>query len=245
MSPWAEVPELRPLLAVTEALGPLRDRVVFIGGAIAPLLQTATAGGRIRPPDDVDGLVASASDPKAGRMDAELRALGLRHATDARHAHRWRSPGGTPFDLVPSGACPGATGSAWDRLAVETAVSTEIVPGVRLRHASAPAFLELKLAAFFDRGAADPFASHDLDDILALLASRPGIVDEVAAAPAELRQFIAERAGRFIAQPARRGLLAACLGHVPNPAAVIAGVALALEGLSHPGFSEGSGSRAS
>jgi len=227
----AEVPELLPLVAVAKALGPLRDRVVFIGGAIAPLLQTAPVGGRIRPTDDVDGLVASAGSTEAGRMDAELRALGFRHAMESSHAHRWRSPDGTPFDLVPSGAHPGATASGWDRLAIETAVTTEVAPGVRARHASAPAFLALKWAAFLDRGAADPFASHDLEDILALLASRPGIVDEVVAAPVELRRFIAERAGRFLAQPTRRDLLAACLGHVPNAAAVIAEVEASLETL--------------
>lgn len=230
-----DVPELRPLVAVAEALGPLRERVVFIGGAIAPLLQTAPTGGRIRPTDDVDGLIASANYTEAGRMDAELRAMGFRHAADVRHAHRWSSPAGTPFDLVPSGAHLGGTGSPWDRLAIETAVSTEVAPGVHIRHASAPAFLALKWAAFLDRGAADPFASHDLEDILALLASRPGIGDEVAAAPAELRGFIAERAGRFLAQPARRDLLAACLGHVPDAAAVIAGVELALGGLRDGG----------
>jgi hypothetical protein len=222
-----EVPELRPLVAVAEALGALRDRVVFIGGAIAPLLQTAPAAGRIRPTDDVDGLVASASYAAAGRLDAELRALGFHQAMDAHHAHhahRWRAPDGTPFDLVPSGAHLGATGSPWDRIAIETAVTTEVAPGVRARHASAPAFLALKWAAFLDRGAADPFASHDLEDILALLASRPAIEEGVARAPAELRRFIAERAGRFLAQPAHRDLLAACLGRLPDAGAVMAGV---------------------
>jgi hypothetical protein len=187
-----EVPELRPLVAVAEALGALRDRVVFIGGAIAPLLQTAPTAGRIRPTDDVDGLVASASYPEAGRLDDELRARGLRRPM-----------------------------SEWDRIAVETAVSSDLSPGLRVRHASAPAFLALKWAAFLDRGATDPFASHDLEDILVLLASRPGIEEEVASAPVELRRFIAERAGRFLAQPTRRDLLASCLGHVPGAAAVI------------------------
>jgi hypothetical protein len=197
-----EVPELRPLVAVAEALGPLRDRVVFIGGAIAPLLQTAPAGGRIRPTDDVDGLVALAASAEAGRLDAELRALGFRRPM-----------------------------SEWDRIAVETAVSSDLSPGLRVRHASAPAFLALKWAAFLDRGAADPSESHDLEDILALLASRPGIEEEVARAPVELRRFIAERAERFLAQPAHRDLLASCLGHAPGAGAVIAGVEANLEAL--------------
>ena len=224
MPPLRETPELEPLISVARALGPLRERVVFIGGAIAPLLQTAPAGIRIRPTDDVDAVVASAAYTAAARVEAELRQLGFRHAMEARHAHRWRAPDDTPFDLVPSGTHLGATGSDWDLLAIELAVVAEMLPGLTIRHASAAGFLALKWAAFIDRGAGDPWASHDLEDILTLLASRPGVEDEVAAAPARIREFIGEQAARIFVEPARRDLLAASLGSGPDPAGSMAEV---------------------
>lgn len=68
-------------------------------------------------------------------------------------------------------------------LSLETAIQLEIGNGVTIKHVSAPAFLAQKWAAHHDRGRDDPLTSHDLEDILALLASRPGIAEEVAAAP--------------------------------------------------------------
>lgn len=44
-----EAPALERLREVGHALGPLRGRVVFIGGAIAPLLQTRPVSERVRP----------------------------------------------------------------------------------------------------------------------------------------------------------------------------------------------------
>lgn len=224
MPPLRDTPELVPLIAVARALGPLRERVVFIGGAIAPLLQTAPAGSRIRPTDDVDAVVSSTTYTAAARVEDELRQLGFRHAMDSHHAHRWRAPDDTPFDLVPSGTHLGATGSDWELLAIGAAVVAEVFPGLAIRHASAAGFLALKWAAFLDRGADDPWASHDLEDILTLLASRPGIEDEVAAAPARIRGFIGEQAARILAEPARRDLLAASLSPGPDPARSMAAV---------------------
>ncbi|MCU0381989.1 MAG: hypothetical protein MUE58_12445, partial [Chitinophagaceae bacterium] len=74
------------------------------------------------------------------------------------------------LDLVPSWSHPGGSGQEWDRFALQSSVSADLGDGVMVRHASAPAFLALKWAAYGDRGVTDPFASHDLEDI-------PGAID--------------------------------------------------------------------
>lgn len=56
MRPGADQ-NLQLLRTVAERLGPLRDRVVFLGGAAAGLLITDPAAETVRPTDDVDVII--------------------------------------------------------------------------------------------------------------------------------------------------------------------------------------------
>jgi predicted nucleotidyltransferase len=202
--------------AVARALGELRERVVFIGGAIAPLLQQEPPYPVSRPTDDVDAIAVTTSYADFDRLQERLRSKQFKEMPDAEHAHRWSAPDaeGTKFDLVPVGQHLGASGNPWDEAALASAVETEIEPGLVIRHVSAPGFLALKFAAFQDRGSDDPYTSHDLEDIFALIASRPGIVAEIASAPPEIRAFLIEWVRRLTARDDLDDLLPAHLGNV-------------------------------
>lgn len=129
------------------------------------------------------------------------------------HIHKWNSPDGTPFDLVPAGSHLAGTGGKWDLIALETSVEATLEPGVTIRHASAAGFLALKWAAFSDRGKNDPFASHDLEDILALIASRRSIVDELHSAPGPVREHVREGFRWLLEDEQYEDLIA---GHLSN-----------------------------
>ena len=212
-----------PLVAIARDLGPLCDRVVFIGGAVAPLLHTDPILLHPRPTTDVDGVVETSTYLEAHEMEGALFGRGFtKDVRDAGHIHRWRAPSGFAFDLVPSGDHVGGTGNAVDRLAARTSVVTEVAPGVSIRHASAPGFLAMKWAAYLDRGADDPFASDDLEDVLGLIASRPEVVAEILDAPMDLQMMIVEALRHFGEHPDFEDLLAAHLNCTQDAAAVIA-----------------------
>lgn len=207
-------PAIQRLRRIAVALGDLVDDVVFIGGAIAPLLQTRPPFASARQTKDVDGVMSSTAYADVGRVHAQLRAAGFRQAPeDAGHVHRWRSPADELFDLVPSGAHLGGTGQVWDTVAIESHEVADLGGGVTIRHASACAFVALKWAAHADRGDDDPYNSRDLEDILALVASRPTIADETNAAGALLRPYLMERFARLWNDPRLKDLLA---GHLNN-----------------------------
>ena len=153
-------PALDLLGRVAEALGPLVDRVVFIGGAIAPLLQTHPVSPRVRPTKDVDGVAITTTYLEFHTLQEQLRARGFvqraMEADTSRHAHRWTTPTGILFDLVPAGTHLGGSGSPLGQVAVDTAVAialhTSNGAAMVIRHADAPTFLALKWAAFEDRG---------------------------------------------------------------------------------------------
>lgn len=174
-------------------------------------------------------MLASASYAEAQRLQGELIERGFRRdLSDPKHVHRFTAPNGIPFDLVPAGDHLGATGNQWDQLAIVTSVETTI-RNVRIRHVAAAVFLAQKWAAHHDRGQDDPLASHDLEDILALLASRPKIVEEVAAGTSVLRGYIAEQAKAFLEDPSVEDLLAAHLNNAQDPAGTIVVVKTMLE----------------
>ncbi len=196
-------PSITAIVSVALALGAWRDRVVFIGGAIAPLLQTDPPFPHVRATDDVDAVATTVNYTEHAKLEQFLRDAGFRHAslmgTDRQtpHAHRWVSPTGVLFDLVPFGEHLGASGNKWDAIAVQTAVRT-VVDGVEVRHVSAPGFLVLKWAAYLDRGSNEPMDSADIEDIVAVLVSRPLILEEITAASDEIRQFLKESAAELI-----------------------------------------------
>lgn len=211
-------PSVQRLARVARALGDVADQVVFIGGAIAPLLQLDPPFPEARPTKDIDGVVASATYTDSGRLADALRARGFtQSAQDSAHIHRWRSPDGDALDLVPSGSHLGGSGQLWDRLAIEHCVEVELSDDLRIRHASAAAFLALKWAAFADRGRSDPWGSHDLEDILALTASRVDIAKQVEGAAGELAQFVAESTRQFLRLQLAEDTLAGHLNNAQDP----------------------------
>lgn len=210
-----------PLRRIALALGDLRDRVVFIGGSIAPVLQTDPPMPRARVTDDVDALLVSATYSESAEIEKAVAARGFRRDITSKHAHRWTAPSGDKLDLVPFGKHAGASGSALESVAAGTAIATELEPGLIIRHVTASAFVAMKLAAHADRFADDPFASRDLQDVFAVIASRPGIVEEMKSAPMEVRTFAAAELRKLLAHPDAEEIVAAHLNDARPLAPVV------------------------
>lgn len=190
----------RRLTALVELLGPIADEIVFIGGSVAELLQVDPLLPRARATKDVDAVVAVTSHRDYERVTITLRERGLREDTrEGAHAHRWLSSDGAIFDLVPVGPGAPAGGGHWDKIALRTAEREQLDEHVSLRRVSAPVFLAMKWNAFADRGNGDWFMSHDVEDILAVIAGRPLLVAEIAAAEDDVREYVASQCRQLLA----------------------------------------------
>ena len=66
---------------------------------------------------------------------------------------------------------------------------------------SAVAFVATKLEAFASRGGGDFLSSHDLEDVLNIVDGREELAEELAAAPAELRQVVATALDKLLMNP--------------------------------------------
>ena len=70
--------------------------------------------------------------------------------------------------------------------------------GLEIHIVSAPYFLATKIEAFEGRGKGDYIASHDMEDIIAVIDGRIELIDEVKDSDPNLKRFLSERFHRFL-----------------------------------------------
>jgi hypothetical protein len=74
-------------------------------------------------------------------------------------------------------------------------------------------FLATKLEAFAGRGRGDYQASHDLEDIVALIDGRPELVSEIAASTVALRDYLTKQIAVLLNEAS---FIQALPGHLPG-----------------------------
>jgi predicted nucleotidyltransferase len=178
------------LVRMAEALGDLRERLVFVGGCATALLITDPAAAPVRATQDVDAVVAIASKVEYLRLGEALRARGFSQTlAEGEPPFRW-SLGGMKLDLMPATEEVLGFSNRWYETALRTAVNVALPGGPAIRLVTPACFLATKLEAFADRGRGDYLQSHDLEDVLSVVDGRREIVDDVGAADSAMRDYI-------------------------------------------------------
>lgn len=206
-----------PNLELTEVavarLGALADEMVFLGGCATGLLITDPLAPPIRATNDVDVICEVATLLEYQRLSKRLRAQGLREdQSPEAPVCRWHAQD-MVLDVMPTNPEILGFGNLWYRSAFAAAVQIELPSGKKVRMVSAPYFLATKLSAFDGRGQGDFTASHDLEDIVAVLDGRPEVVDEVRQCEPGLRDHLVNR---FVALLKETRFLDALPGHMPG-----------------------------
>lgn len=197
----ANDPNLPHLRQVAQALGELRERVVFVGGAVAGLLVTDPLADSVRATRDVDAVV-NASRAGFHRIEEAVAARGFARDVSSEVICRWvHKASGVIFDLMPVQPEVLGFSNRWYPYAVESAATVDLGQGVVIRLVSAVAFVATKLEAFASRGGSDFLSSHDLEDVLNIVDGREELVGEMRKAPPELRAAVAAAVGQFLANP--------------------------------------------
>jgi hypothetical protein len=197
----ADDPNLPNLRLIAEALGELREQVVFLGGAVAGLLTTDPLSDGVRATRDVDAVV-NAARATFHRIEEQVAQRGFARDVHGGVICRWvHKESGLRFDLMPVQAEVLGFSNSWYPYAVDTAERVALSPGVIIRLVSAVAFVATKLEAFADRGGGDFLTSHDLEDVLHVVEGREELAGELAAAPAELRQAVASTFRHLLMNP--------------------------------------------
>jgi len=196
---------------VASRLGHLREQVVFLGGAATALLITDTAAPDVRVTTDVDVIVKTASRGDYYRFAKSLRSSGFTEdSRDGAPLCRWLVDG-IAVDVMPTDEEILGFSNQWYPQAVQLATVRVISEDMAIRVVTAPYFLATKIDAFYNRGAGDFIASHDMEDIITLLDGRSEIVEEVRIAPDVLKEFLSRKFDEFLQN---RSFLDALPGHL-------------------------------
>ncbi len=210
--------QFQDLLLLEEAaakLGSLVHEVVFVGGAVLGLFIDDEAAAPVRSTLDVDVVAAAVTYGEYAAFAERLRARGFQEDTreDAPFC-RWVQAALT-LDVMP--VEPGVLGfsNRWYPEALRTAVLVDLPSGSSIRLVTAPVFLGTKMEAFRARGQRDFQASRDLEDFIAIVEGRKPLMEECAAASAELRGFLKAAARELLAETRFRDALP---GYMPPDA---------------------------
>jgi hypothetical protein len=191
-----EVEEMLRRVAVR--LRGLRWRTVFLGGAVTHRLITDPGAPKPSPTTDVD-VVVDVTSRAAHQIDLhdELRRLGAKEDTsEDAPLCRWILDSVT-VDVMPLAENLLGFTNRWYADAVRHAVRA-VVGDAEILLIDAPHFLATKIAAFRDRGHGDFLASKDVEDIIAVVDGRPGLVGEVRQAGGALRSFVSNAVAEWL-----------------------------------------------
>lgn len=189
------------------------------------MLITDPAAPPIRETRDVDAIVQVGSLVEYRRLSERLRQCGFREdASEGAPVCRWIADG-VILDVMPTDDAVLGFGNRWYVPAMEHATLMQLPSGGAIRMVSAPYFLLTKLEAFDGRGNGDYQASHDLEDVIAVLDGRPGVVTEVEQADGAPAEALRERFRALLRNPR---FMDAIAGHLPTDAASQARVTLVI-----------------
>lgn len=192
-------PNIELLVRVTEALGALREQMVFVGGCATALLISDRAAAKARVTEDVDAIVAIVSLAEYHSLGSALRARGFSQTLEeGEPPYRW-TIAGMKLDVMPMDATVLGFSNKWYETAMQTASVVAIGEGLSIRLVTPPCFIGTKLEAFRDRGKGDYLASHDLEDVISVVDGRPELVEEIGRTAGNLRAYIASAFAQFLA----------------------------------------------
>ncbi len=183
-------PNLELLKMAAEKLRPLLPEIVFVGGCATGLLVTDPGAAPVRATYDVDVIAEIGSYADYAIFSERLRAQEFQEDTrEGAPVCRWTC-GSLTLDVMPLDEKIIGFSARWYRDAMQTAGAVTISENLKVRAITAPYFVGTKLEAFHGRGQQDYFASHDLEDLIAVVDGRTTLLDEIAAASEGLRMFI-------------------------------------------------------
>lgn len=189
---------LEMLARIAKGLGPLKEKVVFVGGSTVSLYLTDPGAATVRPTEDVDCVIQVLTRGQYYKLEQELEQLGFRHVTEKdAPICRW-SYRGLTADIMPTEGAVLNFKNSWYPDGYEQAIEVKLPGGEVVRIFSLPYFLASKIEAFNDRGHGDFLTSPDMEDIIAVLDGSETLAEEISTAPAKVRKHLAGKFAEFL-----------------------------------------------
>jgi predicted nucleotidyltransferase len=184
---------------VAERLGPLRPKVVFLGGSATGFHITDKAEPEIRATKDVDIIIDVASRVEFHQLEKKLRELGfIQKVQKEDPICRWYISD-IIVDVMPTDENILGFSNRWYLPAIKNSVTIKLEPNLEIQIVTAPYFLGTKLDAYFGGGRGDYLTSHDMEDIINFINGRVEILEDIKNSESDLKDFIINSLQGFLA----------------------------------------------
>ena len=193
--------------AVYNALGPLKDKVVFVGGATVSLYAEYENGipeDLVRPTDDVDILIELWSYHDYAQIDEQLRSIGFQNDVESGVICRYKVQGIT-VDIMATGKDILGFGNIWYPDGFKHSMQLALDDQHTIRIFLPSYFIATKLEAFKSltrKDNNDGRMSQDFEDIMFLFEHRKSIWQEMGECDPELKAYLRAEFIRISAYPA-------------------------------------------
>ncbi|HEU5292801.1 MAG TPA: nucleotidyl transferase AbiEii/AbiGii toxin family protein [Cyclobacteriaceae bacterium] len=173
---------------VYEALGDLKDQVVFVGGATVSFYADQQAF-EIRETDDVDVIIEILNYSEYADLDERLRNRGFINDVASNVRCRYKIKGIT-VDIMPTKDVAMGFENIWYPEGFTNASEYALDETTTIKILSPVYFIATKLEAFKNRGARDPRQSQDFEDIVYVLENRKALWKEMSEATSNLKSYL-------------------------------------------------------
>jgi predicted nucleotidyltransferase len=174
--------------AVSNALGALKEKVVFVGGATISFYPDRQVL-EVRPTDDVDVIIELLNYSGRTELEKQLRTIGFSHDIESGVICRYRIQG-IIVDIMPTNDSSIGFSNKWYPDGFNKAIDYVIDEINTVKILSPPYFIATKLEAFKGRGKADGRTSHDFEDIIYILENRRTIWQEMNDPKGEIKNYL-------------------------------------------------------
>ncbi len=185
--------------AVANALGPLKEKVVFVGGSTVSFYSNRQAF-ETRPTEDVDVIVEILNYSQRTNLEERLRSVGFTHDIDSGIACRYLI-NNLIVDIMPTEDTSIGFNTKWYSEGFKKAIDYNIDDDITINILSPPYFVATKIEAFKNRGNGDGRTSKDFEDIVYILENRSEIWNEMMEADGEIKEFLITEFKKLYSNP--------------------------------------------
>lgn len=183
---------------VAQGLKELKNKMVFVGGAIISLYSDDIGSDEIRPTEDVDLTIKLLNYSEWTRLEVRLNELGF-YPDPEGHAlcsHKYKE---IPVDIMSTEDTSLGPSNKWYKLGLGY-LKTIKVKDIVINILPAPFFIATKFEAYHDRGKSD-YLCHDFEDIIYVLDNRSTIVKEISDSPEEVKKYLIAEFSKILNNP--------------------------------------------
>ena len=183
---------------VREALGHLRNDVVFVGGSTVSFYADRETF-EVRETDDVDVIIEVLTYSDHVKFEEKIQKLGFSPDAGSPIKVRYNIKGIT-VDFMPTTDVAMGFKNKWYPDGYKNAIEYSIDENATIKILAPEHFLATKLEAFKSRGYSDPRQSRDFEDIVYVLENRNAIWSELVNCSEPVKGYLKAEFAKLLSQ---------------------------------------------